>query len=171
VGVVTDSTDPRSPWPVARLDPIARLRVVEAVLPGVAATELVIDAPFDRVWGYVADLERSVTQFDSLVRRVRVRSRAPLPGGGEAIDLQAWGTASPLAMVFDVRLEEGLCLMRARGRLFFVGMAAVPDGARTRFRHAEGVPLPGGRLLRRVFRRTAHGDLTRIARIVAGPQG
>jgi hypothetical protein len=66
-------------------------------------------------------------------------------------------------------MEDGLCLMRARGRLFFVGMAAVAEGpGRTRFRHVEGVPLPGGRLLRPVFRRTSRSDLGHLARIVTG---
>ena len=72
--------------------------------------------------------------------------------------------------MFDVRLEEGLCVMRARGRLFLVGMAAVAEGDQTRFRHAEGVPLPGGRLLRPVVRRTSRADSRRIARLVEGRQ-
>jgi hypothetical protein len=42
----------------------------------------------------------------------------------------------------------------------------VPEGpGRTRFRHVEGVPLPGGRLLRPVFRRTSRSDLGHLARI------
>ncbi|HZM32093.1 MAG TPA: hypothetical protein VFB77_16460 [Acidimicrobiales bacterium] len=157
-----------SGWPEAGLDAIGRLRVIEAAVPAAAASETVIDAPFDRVWAYVTDMERSIAEFDSLVGRVRIRQREPAPGGAEDLVLQAWAPGSPVALVFDVRLEPGLCLMRARGRLFLVGMAAVAEGDRTRFRHAEGVPLPGGRLLRPVVRRTSRADSRRIARLVEG---
>jgi hypothetical protein len=161
---VVDVSDPTSRWPQATLDPLARLGLVEAAMPGSAATEAVIDAPFDRVWGYVADLERSVPEFDRLVRRIRIRSRRPADdnddGGAETLDMQAWQVGVPAPMRFDVRLEPGLCLMRGWGRLYFVGMAARPEGDdRTRFRHVEGVPLPGARLLRPVFRRTTAGDM------------
>ena len=157
-----------SGWPEAGLDAIGRLRVIEAAVPAAAASETVIDAPFDRVWAYVTDMERSIAEFDSLVGRVRIRQREPAPGGAEDLVLQVWAPGSPVALVFDVRLEPGLCLMRARGRLFLVGMAAVAEGDRTRFRHAEGVPLPGGRLLRPVVRRTSRADSRRIARLVEG---
>ena len=103
---------------------------------------------------------------------MRVRGRTPLPGGGERLDVLSWSTGSPVPSPFDVRLEDGLCLMHARGRLFFVGMAAVPEGpGQTRFRHVEGVPLPGGDLLRPVFRRTSRSDLDRIARELAPGSG
>jgi hypothetical protein len=164
VGIV--STADRHRWPQARLDALGRLRLVESALPGVAAAEAVIDAPFERVWSYVADLERSVPEFDVLVRRVRIDSRAPAPGGGERIDLTTWATALPLPLAFDVHMEEGLCLMRASARAYFVGMAAVPEGSGTRFRHTEGVPRPGGRLVRPLARRTARSDLHHIARAV-----
>lgn len=155
-------------WPQGRLDAIARLRVVETVVRGLGTSERVIDAPFEQVWDYVSDLEHAVPAFDSLVRRMRVRGRTPLPGGGERLDVLSWSTGSPVPLPFDVHMEDGLCLMHARGRLFFVGMAAVPEGqGRTRFRHVEGVPLPGGNLLKPVFRRTSRSDLARIARELA----
>jgi hypothetical protein len=154
--------------PVATLGVIGRLRVIEATIPSSAATEQVIDAPFDRVWSFVADLERSVAAFDPLVRRIRIRSRT-VEGAGERIDLQAWQVGLPVAMPFDVHLEPGLCLMRARYRLFFVGMAAAPEGNRTRFRHVEGIPLPGSRLLRPLSRRATGDDVAGIVREVDGP--
>ena len=161
------ATGPVGPerWPQGRLDTVARLRVVETAVRGLGTAERIIDAPYSEVWDFVSDLERAVPAFDSLVRKLRVRGRRPLPGGGERLDVLSWSTGSPVPMPFDVHLENGLCLMHARGRLFFVGMAAVPDGpGRTRFRHVEGVPLPGGNLLRPVFRRTSRADLDRIAR-------
>jgi len=155
-------------WPRGRLDAVARLRVVETMVRGLGTAERIIDAPYSEVWDFVSDLEHAVPTFDSLVRKLRVRRRTPLPGGGERLDVLSWSPGSPVALPFDVHLDDGLCLMHARGRLFFVGMAAAPEGpGRTRFRHVEGVPLPGGTLLRPVFRRTSRADLDRIAREVA----
>jgi hypothetical protein len=170
VGVVTGLGRDERGWPVAGLDAIGRLRMIEAAVPAAAAAETVIEAPFDRVWSYVTDMERSIAEFDSMVSRVRIRHRAPAPDGAEDLVLQAWAPGSPVPLVFDVRLEVGLCVMRARGRLYLVGMAAVAEGDRTRFRHAEGVPLPGGRLLRPLARRTSRSDSRRIARLVEGRQ-
>jgi hypothetical protein len=170
VGVVSSSRGaagpPQSQWPEGRLDAIARLRVVETAVRGLGTAERTIEAPYQQVWDFVSDLEHAVPAFDSLVRKMRVRGRTPLRGGGERLDVLSWSTGSPVALPFDVHMEDGLCLMRARGRLFFVGMAAVPEGpGRTRFRHVEGVPLPGGRLLRPVFRRTSRSDLGHLARL------
>jgi hypothetical protein len=167
VGIVTEAV--QSQWPEGRLDAIARLRVVETTVHGVGTAERVIEAPYEQVWDFISDLEHAVPAFDSLVRKMRVRGRTPVSGGGERLDVLSWSTGSPVALPFDVHMEDGLCLMRARGRLFFVGMAAVAEGpGRTRFRHVEGVPLPGGRLLRPVFRRTSRSDLGHLARIVTG---
>jgi hypothetical protein len=165
VGVVSDrgAVGPAQ-WPQGRLDAIARLRVVETAVRGLGSAERIIEAPYTEVWDFVSDLEHAVPTFDSLVRKIRVRGRTPLPGGGERLDVLSWSTGSPVPMPFDVHLDDGLCLMHARGRLFFVGMAAAPESpGRTRFRHVEGVPLPGGSLLRPVFRRTSRADLNRIA--------
>lgn len=157
-------------WPEAGLDPIRRLRLVEAALPGLGAAEAVIDVPFALVWSFVADLERSVPAFDPQVGRVQVEDRTRVEGG-ERLDLRAWARRAPVPLRFDVWLEEGFCLMRGRRRAFVVGMAARPEGDRTRFRHVEGTALPGARLLRPVFRRTARQDLAGIAREVAARPG
>ena len=53
-------------WPEARLDRVRQLRVLGAALPGVAVVERVLDAPFDEVWSFLSDLERSVPMFDHL---------------------------------------------------------------------------------------------------------
>lgn len=146
-------------WPLARLDPIARLRAIEARQPGVVGQERVLDAPFDAVWAWIADLERSVPEFDASVTRLSVRSRR-----GPDLDVRAW-TATPVPIPFRVRLEDGFCLMQGKARLYLVGMAAVPEGDRTRFRHAEGVPLPGlGRLARPLVRREVASDLQGMVR-------
>jgi len=157
---MTDLTLPAgSPWPEAHLDPIARLRVIESAVPSLIGAERVIDAPFDDVWSWIADLEISVPTFDHSVSKLRIAART-----GADLDVRAQSFGVPISLRFDARLEPGLCIMRARRRLYFVGMAAVAEGDRTRFRHVEGVPLPAvGRVARPLVGREVRSDLAGIA--------
>jgi hypothetical protein len=127
-------------WPAARLDPIARLRALAAGLPGAALHERVIDAPFADVWGYVSDLEHSVPEWDRDVARIRI-----VRSSGERLRVHSWSPRVPVPLGFDVTLRPGWCWMASH--LYVVGMAAVPDGDRTRFAHLEGF-VAGGPLLR-----------------------
>jgi hypothetical protein len=152
-------------WPTARLDPIAKLRVLEASLPGVAMRERVIDAPFDDVWGFVSDLEASVPEFERDVARLRV-----VRAEGDRLRVHSWSPGVPVPLGFDVTLRPGWCWMVSR--LYVVGMAAVPEGERgerTRFGHLEGFVV-GGPLLglsRWRHRRHVARDLDGIERAVA----
>jgi hypothetical protein len=153
-----------SRWPTARLDPVRQLRVLAGVLPGVGLVERVLDAPFERVWPALADLEHSVPAFDPMVASLRVLSRE-----GERLVVVTRLPLVPLTLRFQVELRQGWCLMRSRTHL--VGMAAVPlPGGRTRYAHLEGLPWRGGRLLRLLrplFRRLVGGDVRGIVRILA----
>jgi hypothetical protein len=143
-------------WPTAGLDPIRRARVMAAALPGGFA-EVVLDVPYERVWSWLSDLEHSVPAFDAQVDELRITSRRPDPAGaGEELTLTATHRRVPIP--FTARLEDGWCLMQARGRLFVVVMAAVPEGPnRTRYAHLEAVPKPGGdRLTPRLTRDVNH---------------
>lgn len=154
-------------WEGVELRPIMRLRILGEALPGVAFEERTLDFPFDAVWSFIADLERSVPSFDPLVRSIRITERSP---DGKRLRLRAW----PSPLPFTVELTEGLCLMRSAA--FMVGMAAEPAGAdATRFCHLEGVPTSGPRsiqamqrpvvaALRSLHRRNVHGDLDGIER-------
>ena len=161
------------PWPVASLTPSARIRAIAAGLPGVAVVERVLDAPFDRVWEFIADLERSVPTFDRQVAGLRIVER-------DGTRLVARATSSwrlvraPLR--FDVDLEDGWCWMVARPQVYVVGMAAEPlagDPGRTRYLHLEGVPRNGrvlGPLVRAttaIHRRHVASDVDGIERAVA----
>jgi hypothetical protein len=147
-------------WPTAELDPVRRLRVLAGAVGSVALVEHEIDAPFERVWSFIADLERSVPAFDFSVRSVRVR---PGPHGLRAV---AQAVYSPVPTVFDVELTDGFCWMQSPW--YVVGMAAAPepDGARTRYAHLEGVPRRGFGLLRPVFRAMVASDVRGITRLV-----
>jgi hypothetical protein len=153
-------------WPTAKLGPIGRARALAASIPSAAWTEGVLDAPYDTTWPWVADLESSVPRFDTQVRKLRVRSRQP-EDGAERLRIAA--TTFGVAVPFDVRLENGFCLMQARARLYLVVMAAEPhdEGTRTRFFHLEAIPLPGTRLLRAHLQRAVDADFRNLARLAA----
>lgn len=174
-------------FPSARLDRIARLHALAAGLPGCVVLETVLDAPFDRAWAWVSDLERSVPAFDSDVADLRVLRRRPLPdpvdgdgdGDSERLLIRSRSSARALWLtaVFDVDLAPGWCWMTTRPQVYIVGMAAEPDGDRTRFAQLEGVGIdaPGPvRLLVRPLlalsrwrhRRHVPHDLAAIARLV-----
>ena len=146
-------------WPQASLDYVARARVVAAALPGAGVVESTFDVPFDRYWGFVADLERSVPAFDPNVGALVVEQR-----DGERLVVRARSPRG-LPSRFDVDLtDDGWCLMVERHRLFTVVMAAVPDGGRTRAIHVEAVPRRVGRLLRPLMRRNVRLDVEGIRR-------
>jgi hypothetical protein len=148
-------------WPTAALDPIRRARILAAAMPGGFA-EVVLDVPYERAWAWLTDLEHSVPAFDRRVDRLRITGRRPAGEGG-AEDLSFIATRHRVSLPFTARLEDGWCVMRARGRLFVVVMAAVADGAeRTRYAQLEAMPLPGGRLLQRRFSRDVHHDVRGI---------
>ena len=149
-------------WPDAQLDDIGRLRAIASAFPGVVVEETVFDAPFDRVWGFVSDLERSVARFDPIVGHVRIRSRQ-----GSTLRISAGPFRRGPGIRFEVRLEDGFCLMQSTGRLYLVAMAAVPDGERTRYAHAEGVPRRGFGFTRRLQQRLCRADVTGIRREVS----
>ncbi len=155
------STPSPARWPVAELDPIRRLDVLAAALPGVVVQHTVLDAPFAEVWPFLTDFERSVPSFDSSVRRVVVRSRTDAH-----VRLTAWSFPGLPGLRFEVDVEPGFCWMRSRWRVYVVGMAAVPDGARTRVAHLEGSALPGARLLRWFVAREVASDVAGMHRIL-----
>ena len=154
----------RGAWPEARLDPIRRLHVVAAGLPNAGVGEITVDVPYDEAWAWLMDLERSVPTFDTVVRRTKVRGR---DRRGRLL-LTAWQRGNPIPMPFVVTVEDGWCLMQARGRAFVVLMAAVPtaDGRGTRYAHAEAVPIPGTGFLRPRLQRMVDGDLRGVARTI-----
>jgi hypothetical protein len=152
-------------WPVASMGPIARAGALAASIPGAVWLEGMLDAPYDVVWPWVADLEMSVPRFDAQVRKLRVLERRA-EDSAERLRITA---TTFVPVPFTVRLEDGFCLMQARARLYVVLMAAEPDdtGTRTRFFHLEAVPLPGARLLRGRLRREVAADLRNLARLAA----
>lgn len=125
-------------WPVADLDPIRRLQVLAAAVPGAVVAERWIDATFERVWAVAADLERELPAYLPDVRALHITER-----NGERLEAYARGYAG-LRARFDIVLRPGWCVMRSR---FLLGaMAAVPDGEGTRFAFLGGVHMPAQRV-------------------------
>jgi len=155
-------------WPVAHLSTVARARAIAAGLPGSGCAEILMDVPFAQAWPRLMDLERSVPDADRGVRSIHVRSRTTGPDGAEQLVVTA-RTAFGLRERFDVRIEEGWCLMRGASRLFVVVMAAEPDPAdptRTRYVHVEAVPRRGAGPLRPLLQWMVAGDVRGFRRHV-----
>jgi hypothetical protein len=146
-------------WPQVELDPVARLRALAAALPHVSLEERVIEAPFERVWSYIEDMERGVPQFEGNVRRIRIVRRE-----GEQLWLASEG---PLGATLHMQavLRPGWCVMGSASGSVQIGMAARAEGpGRTRFAHFEGSRWLG-RLARPLFRRFVRRDLASLARL------
>ena len=134
-------------WPTAALDPVRRLHVLADAVPGTAITEREIARPFDEVWAFLSDIERSVPSYDRHVPWLRITERS-----GE--HLKAWAGPFP----FRIRLVPGFMWMQTLGRLDVVGQAARPLGDdRTLVAHLEGSPRFRG-LAERVVRRHIEHD-------------
>lgn len=142
-------------WPVAELDPVRRMRVLASALPGGGFAELRIEAPFDRVWAYLADLDRSIPELIGFIRRFELQ-------GTTAVATGLVGNRGR----FDVDLRDGWCVMQDR---FVVGgFAAVPDGDATLVAACGAVRTPGiRRVVPVVFGgRTVRKTLGKIRRAV-----
>jgi hypothetical protein len=142
------------------LDPIRRLRVLGAALPGVTLVEHSVDAPFEAVWSVAGDLEGAVPQFEKPIARVEITERSD-----DLLKVTVHLRRGP-ATDWNVLLRPGLCWMQSTRRGMLVGMAAVPqpDG-RTRFAHAEGTRGRLGRLLSPFLRRKMREEIRRIERL------
>ena len=134
-------------WPVAELDPVRRMRVLAAAIPGVAYAEKLIPAPFSAVWDAASDLEHQLPRMITDLRSFEITSAR-----AERITARARGRLGQRAR-FDVVLRPGWCVMQSR--FLIGGMAAAPEGESTRFAFLGGLRLPGIRLLDPMLRAAA----------------
>ncbi|MCU7824602.1 hypothetical protein [Kitasatospora sp. DSM 101779] len=122
--------------PTAPLDPVRRLHVMAAGIRGARVTEGVVDAPFDRVWSVMGDLEGEFGRFQPDMRSVRVLHR-----DGDRLAALARSRYGMRAR-FDGVIRPGWCWLQSR--FLVVGMAAVADGTgATRVALTGGVRVPG----------------------------
>ncbi|HET9968106.1 MAG TPA: hypothetical protein VFQ68_07695 [Streptosporangiaceae bacterium] len=139
-------------WPITELDPVRRMRVLAATIPGVAYAEELIPAPFSAVWDTASDLEHELPRMITDLRAFEITSAR-----GERMTARARGRLGQRAS-FDVVLRPGWCVMRSR--FLIGGMAAIPEGEGTRFAFLGGIRLHGIRLLDPMLRLAA-GPLAR----------
>lgn len=147
----------RFAWPSADLDAVDRMRALAAGLPHAALDDTVFDADFDRVWGFIADLERSTPQYEASVSQLSILSRE-----GERLELDS-ATPFGTSMRFRAILRPGWCVMASSSGA--IGMAARPESEHTtRFVHFECAHV-ASRLLRPYLRWNIHRDFKKLRRI------
>jgi hypothetical protein len=147
-------------WQPVDLDPVRRLRVLAATVPGGAIfTEAVLDASFDRVWAVVADLEHELPLLVRDVRSMRI-----VATDGDRLQADATGHFG-LRDRFDIVLRPGWCVMQSSRVVG--GMAALAEGERTRFAFFGGLRVPGSRLLARIGAPLGAGVVRRLGERVA----
>jgi hypothetical protein len=133
VGIVTDAVAP------ADIDPIDRLTILAAALPGATIRQREITAPFEAVWRVIADLEHSIPRYEPGVAHVSVIERH-----GQLLRVLVRDTGGREEMM-DAKLRPGWCLMQSP--TVVVAFAARALGGQTLLAHLEHqraqTPVPG----------------------------
>ena len=111
------------------IDPVDRLTILAAALPGAAVGQRRIAAPFEDVWRVIADLEHATPRYEPGVAHVRVIERH-----GQLLRLLVQGTNGREEMM-DARLRPGWCLMQSP--TVVVAFAARRLGSQTLLAHLE----------------------------------
>jgi hypothetical protein len=149
VGIVNDAVAP------ADIDPIDRLTILAAALPGAVVRQRQIAAPFDAVWRVIADLEHATPRYEPGVAHVRVIERH-----GQFLRLLVQDTGGREEMM-DARLRPGWCLMQSA--TVVVAFAARRLGSQTLLAHLEHrraqTPLPSQSQSQSHYRRAAQAKI------------
>ncbi|MFF5208598.1 hypothetical protein [Streptosporangium sp. NPDC000396] len=121
-------------WPVAELDPVRRLRILAAAIPGAAVASQLIPAPFEAVWEVASDLEGEFGTFEPDMKSLVLhRENDRLI----ALARSRFGMRAR----FEVDLRPGWCWMQSR--FLMIGLAATPAPGGTLFAATGGVRVPG----------------------------
>lgn len=110
------------------IDPVDRLTILAAALPGAAVAQRRIAAPFDAVWQVIADPENT-PRYEPGVARVRVIEQR-----GELLRLLVQDAAGR-EDAMDARLRPGWCLMQSA--TVVIAFAARRVGSQTLLAHLE----------------------------------
>lgn len=121
-------------WPTTDLDPVRRLHALAAGVRGAHVTEAYVDAPFERVWSLLGDLEGGFGQVVTDMERLRVIRRQ-----GERVEALARSRYGMRARLRGVQ-RPGWCWLQSR--FLLIGVAATPEGPGTRVAFTGGVRLP-----------------------------
>lgn len=118
-----------APGALPGIDPVDRLAILAAALPGSAVRQRRIAAPFDAVWQVVADLEHATPRYEPGVAHVHV-----LEQRGELLRLLVQDTTGR-EHAMDARLRSGWCVMQST--TIVIAFAARPLGSHTLLAHLE----------------------------------
>lgn len=111
------------------IDPIDRLAVLAAALPGAVVAQRRIAAPFEAVWRVIEDLEHAIPRYEPRVARVRIIEQR-----GELLRVLVQDTAGH-EDAMDARLRPGWCIMQSVAVV--VAFAARRQGSETLLAHLE----------------------------------
>lgn len=145
------------------IDPIDRLTILAAALPGAAVRRRQIAASFDAVWRVIADLEHATPRYEPAVAQVRVIERHD-----QLLRLLVQHTGGREEMM-DAKLRPGWCLMQSA--TVVIAFAARPLGSQTLLAHLEHqrvqTPLPsqGRSHIRRAAEAKIDQELQTIERL------
>jgi hypothetical protein len=123
VGIVNDRATP------ADIDPIDRLTILAAALPGAVVRQRRIAAPFEAVWQVIADMEHASPRYEPGVAQVRVIERR-----GEFLRLLVADIAGR-EQAMEAKLRPGWCVMQSA--TIVVAFAARSLGSHTLLAHLE----------------------------------
>lgn len=118
------------------VDPVARLRIMAAGVPGARVVEATLAAPLEAVWAVMSDLEGEFGRFQPDMRSVRV-----LRVTGDRVEALARSKYGLRAHFHGV-LRPGWCWLQSRFLIIGMAAAPTPDGA-TRVALTGGVRVPG----------------------------
>lgn len=118
-----------NPLALPDIDPIDRLAVLAAALPGAAIRQRQIAAPFEAVWQVIANLEHALPRYEPGVAHARITDQH-----GEFLQLLV-RHASGREDAMDARLRPGWCLMQSA--TVIVAFAARRQGDQTLLAHLE----------------------------------
>jgi hypothetical protein len=118
------------------LDPVRRLRVMAAAVPGARLVERVLPAPLEAVWAVMGDLEGGFGEFQPDMREVRV-----VRVDGDRVEALARSHHGFRARLRG-HVRPGWCWLQSR--FLIIGMAAAAEpGGGTRIALTGGVRVPG----------------------------
>ncbi|MCM1967479.1 SRPBCC family protein [Streptomyces sp. G1] len=144
------------------LDPVARLRIMAAGVPGARVVEATLPAPVEAVWAVMSDLEGEFGRFQPDMRSVRV-----LRVAGDRVEALARSKYGLRAHFHGV-LRPGWCWLQSRFLIIGMAAAPAPDGG-TRVALTGGVRVPGRAAIVPVgAERELREAMTRLAGRVSG---
>jgi hypothetical protein len=147
----------------AGIDPVGRLAILAAALPGAAVRQRHVAAPFDDVWRVIADLEHATPRYEPGVTRLHVTSR-----NGQHLQLLV-ERADGREETMQARLRPGWCLMQSA--TIVVAFAAQQLGSQTLLAHLEHrrvparLPGPGRSQRRRIWLARIDEELRVVERL------